>query len=401
LIIQACDVEPAIKHAVLTIASHHNAVITHTDRDVSEKHYAYAEKQYQLALAEAKQLITIPSTKHIDRILMVCILFIVFENLRGNYAASRKHMDSGRSIAAECWSTEGSTSQRKRSREIAEVFARLDLFALSFQDAAAPYKYTLDDLLRTSPELQPWKFESIHDAHLSLMDLIRWLLVTGDQMSSISDPLDPSMAYYEAELSKARQRLCEWQYHWNILLTAGESTDTANAKMVEIWYHKAVALADSGFIGPECRYDSSIAQFKRIVELSEEICFAIRQNGEASDYSLDLGYLAATFIAAIRCRDPSLRRRAIAVLVSHSRREGMWESTVAGAIARRWMQLEEDGLGEIQSAAQVPEWKRIAFIDLAVDSARSSASLRFTSSVSQPPDVRPYRDEALCWSQPA
>ena len=401
MIVQACDAEPAIKHAVLTIASHHNAVITRNDKEVSEQHSAYAEKEYQLALAEAKQLITAPSTKHIDRILMVCILFIVFENLRGNYAASRKHMDSGRRIAAQCWSSEQSTSQKKRSGEIAEVFARLDLFALSFSDAAAPYQYTLDDLLRTSPDLRPRKFESIHEAHVSLMDLIRWLLVTGDQMIFKSDPLDPLMGYYEAELSKCRERLREWQYHWDRLLTASESRDTVDAKMVELWYNKGVALADSGFIGPESRYDSSIAQFRRIVEMSEVVCSTIRQNGEGSDYSLDLGYLAATFFAAIRCRDPSLRRRAISVLESHSRREGMWESTAAGAIARRWMQLEEDGLGEIDIAAQVPESKRIAVLDLAVDSASSSASLRFTSSVSQSADFQAYRDEKLKWGRSA
>jgi hypothetical protein len=380
LVLQACDAEPAIKHAILTLASYHNSVIAKDDREVSLQHLAYAERQYQQALGEAKQLIETPSTKHIDRILMVCVLFIVFENLRGNYAAARKHMDSGRMIAAQCWQVRQRDSRRNSPREIAEVFARLDVFALSFSDAVAPYEYTLDDLLRTAPELHPSRFNSIHEAHASLIDLVRWMLVTGDQMIFKSSPLDPALPYFEAELRECGQRLSEWRQYWNELLPTIKERDSLHAKMIELWYIKATALLKAGFFGAETRYDVVLPHFERMVLLSEDISIEIRKTADISAFSLDLGYLAAVFFIAIRCRDPQSRRRAIRVLASHPRREGMWESTAAAAIATRWIQAEEEGLGDIVSAHQVPELNRVAILDLEVNSAASSARLRFTGS---------------------
>lgn len=401
LIIQACDAEPAIKHAILILASYHNSVLSRNNKHVSQQHLAYAEKQYQLALAEAKQLIAVPSTKYIDRILMVCVLFIVFENIRGNYAASRKHMDSGRTIAAQCWNDGQAPSQKHKSREIAEVFARLDLFALSFSDAAAPYKYTLDDLLRTAPELQPGPFGSLHEAHVSLMDLKRWMLVIGDQLIFKSTACDPALPHLKAELRLCQQRLSQWKYYWDKLEARSEQAHSVHVKMIELWYYKALVLVESGFIGPETRYDSSLPHFERMIDLGEEISQAISQTADISNFSLDLGYLAAIFFAAIRCRDPRLRRRAIRVLELYPRREGMWESTAAAAIGRRWMELEEQGLGQIVSADQVPEANRIAILDLEVKSAKSSASLRFTASSSPSAEAQAYRDEELQWNRPS
>lgn len=399
LVLQACDAEPAIKHTILTLASYHNSVIAKDDRDISRQHLAYSERQYQQALGEAKQLIETPSNKHIDRILMVCILFIVFEYLRGNYAAAQKHMDSGRTIAAQCRQAGQQDSRRNSPREIAEVFARLDVFVLSFSDATAPYQYTLDDLLRTAPELQPSRFTNIHEAHVSLIDLIRWMLVTGDQMAFNARPLDPALPYYEAQLLECEQRLSEWRQYWNELLPTLEQRDSLHAKVIELWYIKGTALLKAGFFGPETRYDVVSPHFEQMVLLSEDISREIRKTADISAFSLDLGYLAAVFFIAIRCRDPQLRRRAILVLESHPRREGMWESTAAAAIASRWMLAEEEGLGDILSADQVTESNRVAVLDLEVNSAASSARLRFTGSAAVAGAEPGVRYEDIRWTR--
>ena len=399
LVLQACDAEPAVKHVALALASFHNSIITQKDRDVSKQHRAYAERQYQRALSEAKQLIDSPSTKHIDRILMVCVLFILFEGLRGNYAASRAHMDSGRAIAARYRPVGPKTSQKNCSPEISEVLARLDLVALTFSDDASPYKYTLDDLLNTAPDLRPSQFGSTHQAHVSLVDLIRWLLVLECHNRFLLEAPGHTPAEMEEELRECRERLSEWRYHWDMLQLQCAETGSLLGKNVEIWYSMAAVVLDAGFLGPESRYDVLLHHFQRIVQFGEDLSAGITNTGELALFSLDLGFVTPVFFCAIRCRDPHIRRRAIRVLGSHLRHEGIWESTVAAAIATKWMQLEEEGLGEVESAEQIPESKRIAVLDTQVNVEQSTARLKFTTSISLLAMDEEYRHEDLHWSR--
>ncbi|KAF2473343.1 uncharacterized protein BDR25DRAFT_302281 [Lindgomyces ingoldianus] len=62
--------------------------------------------------------------------------------------------------------------------------------------------------------------------------------------------------------------------------------------------------------------------------------------------SFELSPIVPLFITACRCRDPVLRRRAIALLLNCRRREGVWDSFGAGMVALQCVKLEE-GLDEV------------------------------------------------------
>jgi hypothetical protein len=49
-------------------------------------------------------------------------------------------------------------------------------------------------------------------------------------------------------------------------------------------------------------------------------------------FSADLGIVPPLFVVATKCRDPDVRRQAISLLKSSSRREGMWDSELAARI---------------------------------------------------------------------
>jgi hypothetical protein len=49
-------------------------------------------------------------------------------------------------------------------------------------------------------------------------------------------------------------------------------------------------------------------------------------------FSADLGIVPSLFVVATKCRDPVIRRQAIQLLKSSSRREGMWDSELAAHI---------------------------------------------------------------------
>ncbi|KAL1895523.1 hypothetical protein Cpir12675_003212 [Ceratocystis pirilliformis] len=63
-------------------------------------------------------------------------------------------------------------------------------------------------------------------------------------------------------------------------------------------------------------------------------------------FSADLGIVPPLYVVATKCRNPVIRRRAIRLLQSSSRREGMWDSQLSARIGEYIAMLEEgDGLG--------------------------------------------------------
>ena len=91
-------------------------------------------------------------------------------------------------------------------------------------------------------------------------------------------------------------------------------------------------------------------------------------------FSADLGIVPPLFVVATKCRDPDVRRQAISLLKSSSRREGMWDSELAARIGI-WIagieeQEEEVGQQQQQQQQQNP----------LVDPAAASSPYHATSS---------------------
>jgi hypothetical protein len=57
--------------------------------------------------------------------------------------------------------------------------------------------------------------------------------------------------------------------------------------------------------------------------------------------SFELSPIVPLFVTACRCRDPVLRRRAVAILMNCRRREGVWDSFGAAMVALHCIKLEE------------------------------------------------------------
>ena len=107
-----------------------------------------------------------------------------------------------------------------------------------------------------------------------------------------------------------------------------------------------------------------------------------------------------TFLIATRCRDPNLRRRALQVLWQLPRQEGIWQSTGAAAIAQRWIEVEEEGLGTIQCASDIPEHRRVADVKTSVDVDTLSARIQLTLSNANGDYTEPIvRQEYVHWQK--
>ncbi|OCK86259.1 hypothetical protein K432DRAFT_387935 [Lepidopterella palustris CBS 459.81] len=121
--------------------------------------------------------------------------------------------------------------------------------------------------------------------------------------------------------------------------------------------------------------------------------------------SFELSPIVPLFVVATRCRDPILRRRAIALLARARRREGVWDSIGAAAVAVEVVKIEEGleevevgdsvggggvpgldsrgwlPLGRIREAAEIPESARVGDVITTVSVLRREVKVVFVRGV--------------------
>lgn len=89
-----------------------------------------------------------------------------------------------------------------------------------------------------------------------------------------------------------------------------------------------------------------LPQMKEMVSLGEEIVAFISGSTDfdyqQTSFCLDIGYIIPLSTVASQCQDVTTRRRAIALLRSTPRQEGLWNSLVVAKAAERILEIEED-----------------------------------------------------------
>ena len=366
IVLQVCHVEPAVRHAVLALSSLHQLSEARQDPNVALRHQRYADKHYQQALSAAQSLLQCSGPEDIDRVLITCLVFTCYENVRGNYAASQLHTGSGRLIMAQHHERLRRLSRRNDLNEIQQLFARLDIGALAFSPSNSRYPYDVASFFATSPNLVPDAFDTIEDARAPLIDHIRWsLIVRRTDLAAVL--LDPSQfAMLDSDRSKVADHLARWSSRFEELVATDCNASPIMIRTLRIWHQLVAIDVVAGWYGSELRYDSHVAQYECMVATAEEIIELLAQKPDRGAFSFDLGITIPLFATVERCRDPHIRRRALKAMHAGPRQEGTWGPGAALA-AEKWMMFEEAGLESVEKASDVPEWRRIRHMDASVN----------------------------------
>lgn len=77
-------------------------------------------------------------------------------------------------------------------------------------------------------------------------------------------------------------------------------------------------------------------------------------------FTLAHGIITPLYMVCTRCRDPIIRRRALHILQTCNRKEGIWDSAQSALVAERILQIEETAAGGfVTDAGQIPSQARI------------------------------------------
>lgn len=97
-------------------------------------------------------------------------------------------------------------------------------------------------------------------------------------------------------------------------------------------------------------------------------------------FTLNLGIVGPLYHIAMQCRDPHIRRRAIRVLYTWHRREGVRDSVLAARAAEAIMIAEEDGQ-IIHTCSDIPAWRRITAVVIDYQLDKKSCAIRYRRRV--------------------
>ncbi|PSN66806.1 hypothetical protein BS50DRAFT_493967 [Corynespora cassiicola Philippines] len=400
-ILQLSHSEPAIKHGILALSTMHERFES-TSPLFSTKTNDFAFVQYMHAVKHSNDLLTAHQEGKIDleKVLIACIIFTCYENLAGNYRAANMHLRNGMRILRQHKANVSSERQTSAAAEsIAHVLYRFDLQAMTFSDNASPYDYGFEN----PPDCPrvPDVYTRNLDARNDLVGLLRCMMwISGIANINPHAPEHPIWLRIYTELMGSFEK---WEsafdkYSCNIPLhEQGDPKIYAGNTLLKMYtiMARTVVLAGAG-MRTEMAWDSFVDSFKTIVDLAETIPPSLSRSQTPSEYStaptvkrrpssfspsFELSPIVPLFLTACRCRDPVLRRRAIAILLNCRRREGVWDSFGAGMVSLQCVKIEEGidatvDLGpdnwlplnpECTDGSQVPEIKRVQDVFVSVN----------------------------------
>ncbi|KAK3325506.1 hypothetical protein B0H66DRAFT_126836 [Apodospora peruviana] len=252
------------------------------------------------------------------------------------------------------------------------------------QDAGSPSGSEAASPASPPPDPLPARFESILEARLAWDKLCERIFRFTETMfnyaqNRVMGILPASLRQYGMQF---KRQIEIWSDAFEPILTSRtgpgvSSQEKAGISVLKMSQIMAQILFLMTFSDNEMQFDAFTAQFKAIVDLALEVvgdeerraaakrcpdprfCPHQRQhhhqhNDEAAfgtqeyaawhikpSFSADMGIVPPLFVVATKCRNPVIRRQAIQLLRSSSRREAMWDSELTARIAMWISEIEE------------------------------------------------------------
>jgi hypothetical protein len=369
-VLQIAHDEPAIKHGLLFLGAHQE------NSELSKKQRLGAIQSYSKALSEAKELVQHASTTgDCTKVLVCALIFHCVESILGNHIAARTHLRGGLRLLYD-----KKLLNSDLNDSIVSTYRRFDFQAMTFWDASAPYELDPRTAMRLEALHMPRDFSSLNHAANTLMEMVYWMFYI-DEFYLGRVRLSPSdLAIYTSELERCRSFFNIWHNRFEDYKDKHGSHLTEfrqRCTLLRIYYFMALTHANHNRTLPETHWDTFLPDFIRLLDLAEEFIAIDSRTYTKGVVSFEAGIVIPLFETAMRCRDPRQRQRALAMLQSAPRREGVWDSLGAAAVAESVMKIEEDGLLKVEQASDVPDHKRIYFLNPAADISKREVHVTF------------------------
>lgn len=357
-----------VRQAVLALSAIHEHYLDHSATGLVLPDHAL--RCYQKA---RQRIIELESPEEFfDSILCACIIFCVCEGLRGDFQEATRHALAGmKIIAARRKATALSAVSMFETTEdhLPNVFLSLSNQAM---EANVDHSHIIYPGLQQKMDYIPDFFKNVEEALPHLQTLLDQILKLYDEAeihheiytwvpSQISPSLQPG---YEA----IRARYDLWSravFRLESCARSGDRRQQAGYLLLEI-YANFLELNFYVFVHGEETYDKLSGINYRILDLVERFLeihpdtIGLQLSKSDLDYSTSAKRVSFSFTSspeivpvlfeiATRTSDPCLRQKAVQLLRSSGRREGVWDGCVAARLAEKIVQLKQQGTAEAET----------------------------------------------------
>lgn len=347
LVLQLSHSEPSIRHAVAAVS------VIYQDVELSLRHpagYVNANPEAQQEWGTAVRSLSSRIQAHTNSNLVplvCCLLFTCIGFLRGSVESALFHAESGFNILAALRRDSIASPKPKSSLSsndlqaiedhIVPMFSRLNvLCSLAGRITPSIYAFTARE---DSPQ------EDLADSRGRLFEIsdacIRFIRDAGPKAAMFQIDVDDLV-----EQAKLQTRLDAWREQLNELLertqaAKRDSTKDDAPKLLLLHYKTIYIWLRACTTAGEMATDAYHADFEELVCYAEQITQPGTKVVTPQPLSFDMHILGPLYYAALKCRVPTIRRRALDMLQSAPRREGLWNAHHAYVTAKRIIELEE------------------------------------------------------------
>ncbi|KAF2852433.1 hypothetical protein T440DRAFT_516831 [Plenodomus tracheiphilus IPT5] len=452
-VLQLSHTEPAILHGVLALSSLHER-FENTASVFCDLTHDFAFVQYMSAVRRSNELLKASHNGKVDleKVLMACIIFTCYENLAGNYASANMHIRNGLNIMAQHKDSENNKPMHDSIGHVLYRFD-LQAMTFSDNSSPYKYELGNAPDCPKVPATYTSNTGARNDI-VRLFRCMLWVsgvadndpqapayAVWTDMYSNIMQALDQ----WESSFAKYLQSLTPSEQ-------ADKKLSAGNTLLKMYVLVTRIIAGTGGGMATELAWDAFVDSFGSIVDLAQTLpvlqpqiapltrscsphspssgpgtsapvsgnnspCIspgiatvthhsdhpAVRTTPAPSDVasmakrapisfspSFELSPIVPLFLTITRCRDPLIRRRALALLLTYRRREGVWDSLGAASVAAECLKREEDmrdaSIGPnnwlplsptCMTCSDVPEWRRVKDLFIGVQMAEGNITLTY------------------------
>ncbi|KAF4876994.1 putative transcriptional regulatory protein [Colletotrichum siamense] len=363
-VLQLAHAEPCVAQILVALGARHegyrNDVVARQPDPDAVMLCRRADEEYTKALHLFKRHIHARQWTDLHVTLTCAALCIAFDWLRGTEADANIHLQTSLNTMA-MWLSDTAPLAPAERAGMTPVDSPEGRF---IQKALKPIFITMALHTRSlpSPPTIPVQVVSAEDGHFGpfatlteardgLVLLLAYIFpefITyyttdfyGDTTTMQKDPLG-SLRRWEDALNEYLARHPE------------ESADP-RADILRLWHIGATLLflGENNTTEGENFYDTMVPQFEYQIGLAERLI----ETTEIPQwrFSVDMGAISCLYHTAVKCRNPDIRRRAIALLKRWPRREAVYDSLACAALAEEIVKIEEGALREAAAAAEAAE----------------------------------------------
>ncbi|KAI1757977.1 hypothetical protein F4782DRAFT_536670 [Xylaria castorea] len=332
LVLQFSQMEPAVRHSVVAVGSLYEQIRGHQGIDSLLSDDNLVLSHYNAAIRHLKTM------KNESLVLLVCILFVCIEFLRGSRAAATEHCQHGISILKR---VEASFPWAKEY--LSPIFRRLSVLPFFFRvvDRSQPNLLCLDDAILS--------FSSFSGAQFYLDGILGRtvrLVRRGDVYRlgcMIHEAVSPDLI---AEQDLTRTLLDDW--HSNFVQLASKSSQseltTIHRCNMLIRYLICRVWVETAFEFHQTAYDKHIDLFRSIVD-SATVVECLDYCAKPIKFTFEMGFIPLLYFVIIKCRCLETRLRALSLMKRLGAvRENLWEMVTMFASARRIVEIEHGAI---------------------------------------------------------